>query len=174
MSQTNSKKTSQTGSSGSIFDTIALCVRFLSGLILVLLVALISAEIISRFFFNYSLKIVDEIAGYLVVALTLFGASLALRDKRLFQVSFLLNKLPSAAQRYLNYVYLIISLGVCSILIWNTLRLVLSSFSWGNFAPTNLMTPLWIPQLVLPIGSCFIAIFLIEHAILALRTGGHD
>jgi TRAP-type C4-dicarboxylate transport system permease small subunit len=36
-------------------------------------------------------------------------------------------------------------------------------------------TPLWIPQLALPIGFCVLAVFLIEHLLLVLRssdTGG--
>lgn len=67
-----------------------------------------------------------------------------------------------------------LSLAVCGVLIWYTLQLVLSSWSRGNVAPTFLMTPLWMPQLLIPLGLTFTAIFIIERAIITLRHGGTD
>ena len=174
MSETPSQRVSEPVSAGSFFDAVAWGVRALAGLTLVTLVVLVTAEIVSRFFFNYSLRVVEELAGYLVVGLTLLGASLALRRNTLFQVGVIFERLPTPVQRGLNLVYLALSLAVCSILIWHTSQLVMSSFGRGNVAPTFLMTPLWMPQLVIPVGLAFIAIFIIERAVVALRRGGRD
>lgn len=158
-------------SAGPVFDVLAAMVRGLTGLALVLLVLLVCAEIVTRFFFNHSLMIVEELAGYLVVGLTLFGASLSLRNNSLFQVGFVLHALPSGAQRLLNLLFMLLSLGVCGVLIWQTCKLVMSSYARGNVAPTTLMTPLWIPQLLVPLGLLMIALFIVEKLIVTLRTG---
>lgn len=155
-------------SAGLLFDVAAYSIRFISGLALLLLVLLICSEIVSRFFFNYSLRVVEELAGYLVVCLTLMGASLSLRRNQLFQVGFIVNQLPVVWRRYLNLFYLVLSLSVSCVLIWYTSHLVISSFGRGNVAPTFLMTPLWIPQLLIPLGLCCIAFFIVEKIIVLL------
>lgn len=155
-------------SAGRLFDAMAALVRGTTGLALIVLVLMVCAEIVSRSFFNHSLKVVEELAGYLVVSLTLFGASLSLRSNSLFQVGFVLHTLPAGLQRMLNLLFQLVALGVCGVLIWQTGKLVLSSYARGNVAPTTLMTPLWIPQLLVPLGLSMIAIFIIEHLIVTL------
>jgi len=150
---------------------LAAIVRGLTGLALIALVLLVCAEIVTRFFFNHSLMVVEELAGYLVVGLTLLGASLSLRSNSLFQVGFVLQALPVATQRLLNLLFMLLSLGVCGVLIWQTFKLVMSSYARGNVAPTTLMTPLWIPQLLVPLGLSMIAIFIVEKLIVTLRAG---
>ncbi|MCE3026694.1 TRAP transporter small permease [Salinicola sp. DM10] len=172
MSGIASPPSAEPASAGSVFDIIATGVRCLAGLGLVMLVILVSAEIVSRFFFAYSLRVVEELAGYIVVGLTLFGAGLAVRKNTLFQVGFLFDALPQGARRLLSLVYLTLSLAVCGVLIHYTLQLVASSYTRGNVAPTFLMTPLWIPQLLIPLGLTFIAVFIVERMIVTLRQGG--
>lgn len=158
-------------SAGPVFDVLAAIVRGITGLALIALVLLVCAEIVTRFFFNHSLMVVEELAGYLVVGLTLLGASLSLRSNSLFQVGFVLQALPVATQRLLNLLFMLLSLGVCGVLIWQTFKLVMSSYARGNVAPTTLMTPLWIPQLLVPLGLSMIAIFIVEKLIVTLRAG---
>ena len=158
-------------SAGRLFDVLATIVRGLTGLALVALVLLVCAEIVTRFFFNHSLMVVEELAGYLVVGLTLFGASLSLRSNSLFQVGFVLQALPLGTQRLLNLLFMLLSLGVCGVLIWQTFKLVMSSYGRGNVAPTSLMTPLWIPQLLVPLGLLMIGLFIVEKLIVTLRAG---
>ena len=50
-----------------------------------------------------------------------------------------------------------------------TKDLMLSSFSRGKFAPTVLRTPLWIPQIILPLGFSVLAFFLVEQLMLTFR-----
>ncbi|WAJ37810.1 TRAP transporter small permease [Pseudomonas sp. GOM7] len=161
-------------SAGRVFDGVATMVRCITGLALVLLVLLVCAEIVARFFFNHSLKVVEELAGYLVVGLTLFGASLSLRSNSLFQVGFVLHALSAGLQRLFNLCFQLVSLGVCGVLIWQTFKLVMSSYARGNVAPTTLMTPLWLPQLLVPLGLLMIALFIVEHLIVTLRGGRVD
>ena len=44
-----------------------------------------------------------------------------------------------------------------------------SSFSRGKFAPTVLRTPVWIPQIVPPVGFLVIGFFLVEQFLLTFR-----
>lgn len=146
-----------------LFDAIATVIRIVAGAILVFLTLLVTLEVVSRSLFNVSFHMVEEVTGYLVIALTLLGAGLSLRDGTLFRVAFLFDKLPPTARPALMAVFSLLGVGMCGVLIWQTCRLVASSYARGNVAPTVLMTPLWIPQMLLPFGLAVIAVFLIEQ-----------
>ncbi|MCB1398694.1 MAG: TRAP transporter small permease, partial [Rhodobacteraceae bacterium] len=126
------------------------------------LVTLVCGEAFLRGAFNYSLGFAEELTGYGVVMLTFFGASLALRQGSLFQVHFLFDAVPAHVRLWLMRVFVVVALAICIILAWKTKDVMLSSFARGKFAPTVLRTPLWIPQMLLPLGFGVIGFFLIE------------
>lgn len=156
-------------SAGPLFDAVARMTGFATGAVLVALVTLVCAEAFLRGAFNYSLGFAEELTGYGVVFMTFFGAALALRGHAMFQVHFLLDKWPEGTRRWLIRIFVLIALAICVILAWKTKDLTLSSFSRGKFAPTVLRTPLWIPQLILPIGFSVLAFFLVEQVLLTFR-----
>lgn len=156
-------------SAGRFFDVVATVAKLATGAILILLVLLVAGEALSRSLFNYSLGFAEEVTGYCVVMLTFFGAAIALRSGSLFQVHFLYDMLPKKGQVWITRIFVLLALIICAVLIWATNDLMLSSFSRGKFAPTVLQTPLWIPQLLLPVGFGLIGIFLIEQFLLTIR-----
>lgn len=161
-------------SAGPLFDAVALVLRIATGAVLAALVLLICTEATLRGLFNYSLGFTEELSGYFVVALTFFGGALALRWGALFRVGFLFDLLPARVQAVLARAFIAVALAACVVLAWRTFDLVQSSFSRGNFAPTVLRTPLWIPELLLPIGFALIAFFLVEQFLIAGRGAKGD
>ncbi len=159
-------------SAGPLFDAVARITSVATGAVLVGLVSLVCLEALLRGGFNYSLGFAEELTGYGVVFMTFFGAALALRGHAMFQVHFLLDRWPEGTRRWLVRVFVLIALVICVILAWKTKDLTLSSFSRGKFAPTVLRTPLWIPQLILPLGFSVLAFFLVEQLLLTFRKSG--
>lgn len=158
------------GSDLPIFRAFAAIVQGLAGLALAALLVLVLAEVVLRSFFGASLDFVEEVVGYLVVTITFLGAALALRAGALFQVGFVIDLLPVRIRRALGAMYLALAFLVTLVLVWEMTQLVISSASRGKFSPSSLMTPVWIPQLALPLGMIIMAIFLIEQAIVEFRS----
>lgn len=156
-------------SAGAIFDLIALAVRFSTGVVLVALVLLVCGEAFLRGAANISLGFAEEVTGYFVVMLTFFGAALALRSGALFRVSFLSDKLSHKSRSRLYAAFAAIALFICIVFVLRTIDVTMSSFERGRFAPTVLRTPLWVPQMLMPIGFSVIAAFLLEKLILSFR-----
>ena len=156
-------------SAGPLFDAVARLTGAATGLVLVALVSLVCLEALLRGGFNYSLGFAEELTGYGVVFMTFFGAALALRGSAMFRVDFLLERWPEGTRRWLNRIFVVVALVICVILAWKTKDLTLSSFSRGKFAPTVLRTPMWIPQLILPLGFSVLALFLVEQMLLTFR-----
>jgi TRAP-type C4-dicarboxylate transport system permease small subunit len=161
-------------SAGPLFDGVARLTSFATATVLVALVSLVCLEALLRGGFNYSLGFAEELTGYGVVFITFFGAALALRGHALFQVHFLLERWPEGTRRWLVRAFVLIALVICVILAWKTKDLTLSSFSRGKFAPTVLRTPLWIPQIMLPLGFSVLAFFLVEQLLLTFRKSGEE
>lgn len=64
-----------------VFNALGRAVALLTSTMLCLLVLLVATEVFLRAIFGYSLGFVEEVTGYLVVGLTLFGAATAVRNK---------------------------------------------------------------------------------------------
>ncbi|MDV7270254.1 TRAP transporter small permease [Thioclava sp. A2] len=159
-------------SAGPLFDVVAKGASLLTGAVLVSLVVLVCVEAFLRGAFNYSLGFAEELTGYCVVFITFFGAALALRGSAMFQVHFLMDRWSAPTRRWATRIFVIIALVICVILAWKAKDLTLSSFARGKFAPTVLRTPLWVPQLIPPLGFAVLGFFLVEQFLLTFRKSG--
>lgn len=157
-------------SAGPFFDLLARGVGLVSGAGLVALVLLVCTESFLRGLANISLGFAEELTGYLVVMLTFFGAALALRSGSLFQVHFLFERLSGPVRAFVARLFMLFALVVCALLAWKCYDLMASSLARGKFAPTVLRTPLWIPQMLMPLGFGLICLFLIEQLLLVSRS----
>jgi len=132
-------------------------------LCLVAMMVLISAEVVCRSFFAFSLTIVDETCGYLVVALLFLGVAHSLREQALLRVEFLINALPRRARPVVDLVYDTAALGFAVILAWQLYRITVSSHERGMIAPTLMETPIWMPQVVMPLGCALLILALLAE-----------
>jgi TRAP-type C4-dicarboxylate transport system permease small subunit len=130
-------------------------------LVLVVMLALIMAEVIARSFFSISLQFVDEYAAYTLVWVTFLGMSVALHDGALFRVGIIYDRLRPLAQTALQVVWDVLALVFSSISTWACLRQVISTHEREMVSQTVLATPLWIPQLVMPVGGALVVLVLL-------------
>jgi TRAP-type C4-dicarboxylate transport system permease small subunit len=135
-------------------------------LVLVGMVLLIGAEVLLRGVFGFSLQLTDEVGAYLLVALTFMSLAVSFRDGAFFRVEFIYERLPERARRIAALAFDLLALGFSGALAWQLGRLVRSSLEREVVAATLLGTPLWIPQLLMPIGA-----WLLVLAILAAIVG---
>ena len=63
------------------------------------------------------------------------------------------HRLGPRARAVLRLVFNALSWLVVLILTWQFMRLEIQSWNTGEIASTNLLTPLWIPRVLLPLGT---------------------
>jgi len=130
---------------------------------IVCMMALITADVIARNVFNRSLLISDEISGYLLVVMTFFGIAYSLRSGSLLRIEFILFALPKRLRGIADVLYDLIALAVCLLLLRAMVRFTWITWEREAVAPTLIETPLWIPQLAMPLGMVVLVIaFLLE------------
>jgi TRAP-type C4-dicarboxylate transport system permease small subunit len=67
-------------------------------------------------------------------------------------VTFLLHRLPRRVREAVLVTFNVVALAFALVILWQATALTINSRSLNATAPTLLMTPLWIPQLLMPIG----------------------
>lgn len=134
---------------------------YASVLVVIAMMSLITLDVGLRNILNISLQSADELSGYLLVALSFFGVGYSLRTGALLRVEFILFSLPPRLKAALGVLYDVLSLGVMLILTYYLYRVTLSSYNRGMVAPTLLETPIWIPQVAMPVGSLILVVALI-------------
>lgn len=145
------------------FDWVIRTDSLVCEIALVGMMLLISAEVFCRSLFNYSLQLTDEVSGYLLVAVTFLGISVSLKDGGFFRVDFLYRRFPFRVRAHLECVFHVVALIFTSVLDYQLFRLIASSYEREIRSPTLLATPLYLPQLVMPVGvSVMVLLLLVE------------
>ena len=117
--------------------------KYLSALALMVLLVVVGIDVVTRWGFNFSYEVSDEVAGYMLVAIAFL--SLPVSHSSLF--------------------FELVALIFCAIFVWQFMSLVRSSWRFGDHAPTFLETPLWLPRCLLVIGMAALCISLLRSMI---------
>ncbi len=138
-------------------------------LALVGMMVLITLEVVCRSFLRFSLIIVDETCGYLVVALLFLGAAYSLREQALLRVEFIINALPVRLRAWVDLLFDVAAMGFALVILYQLARVTYSSWERGMVAPTLMETPIYLPQLVMPVGSLLLVLGLAAEIARDLR-----
>jgi TRAP-type C4-dicarboxylate transport system permease small subunit len=134
-----------------------LCILALIGMM-----SLIGAEAVTRNLFGFSLQISDEIGGYLLVAVAFLSLSVAQAHGAYHQVELVRARMSPRGRLVAGLLFDALSLLASAILLWQLVRHELSTWRSEDVAPTLLLTPLWIPELVMPIGAAILCLTLVR------------
>lgn len=136
---------------------------------IVALAVIVLTEIVTRNLFNFSFQISDEVGGYIVVGLTFLALPICQARQTYHHVMFIQVRLPRRVREVLNLGFDLLSLGFCAMLVWELTWQTVQTWQTGDIAPTELATPLWIPQAVMPVGCVVLALVLLRNILHRLR-----
>ena len=156
-------------------DRLEWAFRWASQIIVMLLMALIGIEVVIRSAFGASLQFTNELGGFALVALTFLSMSTCQSNHAYHRVHFLDTRLSARGRAALRLLFDVLSLSVTLVLVWQFARFEIISFKSGDVTSSNLMTPFWIPRVVMVIGVAGLAITLlrtIRGDLLRLREAG--
>jgi len=131
------------------------------------MVALVSYDVVSRTLFNSPSLITDEITGYLLVFIAFMGAAEALRAGRHIGVDVVTGRLSVRVRMRMKLVASLFSLIFIAVFWWHAVVLVYTSYVRNVTVPSSLLTPIWIPQLFIPLG---ITLLLLQMVVEIAKT----
>ena len=141
-----------------------------SGLATVVMVVLVSVEVLGRDFFNTSTLVADEMAGYLLVALTFLGLAPTLRSGGFIRIDTYRERLRGGTRRAVDLSIHLLALAYTALLNWYLWGLTINSYRLGTTSINVTRTPLWVPQVVMALGAALLFVELLGRMAL-LATG---
>ncbi len=139
-----------------IYDRILNVITNITGVVAGLLVLftgfMIVYEVICRSIFNAPTEWVMEISTYCVVVAGFLGMGVAYAGKKHIHVDILISRLSPKARCYIEFGTAFIGAFYSLIFMQQSWEMAMFSLEINNCAPTTLSTPLWIPQISMPIG----------------------
>ena len=142
----------------TIFDGTIISLRFLAGIILLFILASVTAEIFSRYLLNKSIIWVLEITEILLLFIPLLGATWLLKHGRHVKMDIVTSQLKPKAQLIINIITSIVSAIVCWIFVWYGVQVTYDHFQRGLFEETVLEIPTAAILWIIPVGFFFLGI----------------
>jgi len=144
-------------------DACSKLAAYLSSFSMLLVVGLILVEIVLRTFFSMSTLISDEYSGYLMVALVLLGLSYTFAEGSHIRITILAEYLQGRAQQALDLLATSVAMALCGFALYHSVLMVQDTFSYGILADSLSETPLYIPQVMIPVGLLLLELQLMAH-----------
>lgn len=138
-----------------------------------IMTGLVVTDVILRRLFNAPIIFADEVAGYLLVWVTLLSIGYTLKDNGHIQVMILIQRLSHRQLAALKIYWCLISLVYTAILFFMTSQLALESYELKAFSPTPSQLPMAPFQIIMPIGCLLLILQLcgeLIRTIFSLRS----
>lgn len=138
--------------------------------LIMVMVLMVAAQILSRYFLHTSLSHTEELVRYLFVWVTFLGAAGAAFRGRHLSLSTGLSYLPEKARRGVRRITFACALIFGGLLLWYGARIVYLEWNTGQ-TTAALGMPMWMIGLAVPSGAFLLLVRLI---MLARKKGAPD
>jgi TRAP-type C4-dicarboxylate transport system permease small subunit len=136
---------------------------------LIVMLVLVALDIVTRSLFNFSFEVSDEVGGYMLVVITFVSLCVCNVSGSFHEVEFVQAQLSPRGRSISHIIFGLLSLAACVLLAWQYIRFELSSWRFGDVAPTYLSTPLWLPRLPMAIGMIALCLSLVRTLIAEIK-----
>ncbi len=143
---------------------------YLSGLLLVGLVCLILTEIFLRYFFDKSTMIADEYSGYLYLASIFLGLAYTFLKDSHIRINIITSRLSKRANNKIDIIASIITLVVLSFILYRSILFTYDSYDLEMVSEAVSETPLYLTQVVMPIGISLFILAVIVFIVKGLKN----
>jgi len=130
---------------------------FLACVAMVMAFAVIMLGVAAREFL-WDIPGLDAYAGYAIAATLFLALPEALRHGDHIRVTMVLQKLPERAKSLFEYWCLGAAAALSSYFAWFACRMAWISYTFHDISPAADVTPLWIPQTMMVLGSIGFAV----------------
>ncbi len=138
---------------------------YLSGLFMILIVLLIIVEIILRTFFKTSTLIADEYSAYFFVVVVMLGIPYTLKENGHIRISLLTSRFPEKLRMVFEVLAILIALSLSLFVLYHSVLMAYDAYTLEMTADSIAETPIYIPQLVIPIGFLLFSLQFISELI---------
>ncbi|MEW5920843.1 MAG: TRAP transporter small permease [Bacillota bacterium] len=141
-----------------IFDYVLNSFSLLAGTLIILVMLLVSAEVIMRYFFNIPIYWATEISEYSLLYITFLGTAWLLREDGHVKIDFLVQVLSGKPRAFLGIFSSAIGIISCAIIVVYGSQVTWDFYRRGVFNPTLLYFPRAYLFFIIPLGCLLLTI----------------
>ena len=142
--------------------------RALSALAMAALCLITFANVLARYFTDYSFAFTEEYSIFLMVVMTMLGASVAAAADRHIRITFLVDRLAPGLRRATETIAWGAALVMFGFLIWYGARLTYDQWRFEETSP-GLGNPQWLYTVWMPLLSVVVALRILGRIVRILR-----
>jgi TRAP-type C4-dicarboxylate transport system permease small subunit len=143
-----------------------------SGFVLLGILALMSAEVVCRYFFNAPILGTVEISSYLLVVFCFTGMAFVQSQKGHINIEFVTQRLSKKTNRVLRVITLTLSLAVFVVMFWQTSVAFWKSWLIQEVRWGALPLPVWPVKFMISFGLLVLCLQLCLDLIDEIHTSG--
>jgi TRAP-type transport system small permease protein len=151
-------------------NKLSLWGAYLSALVLVSLTLLILTEIFVRYFFDMSTMIADEYSGYLYLASIFLGLAYTFNENAHIRINILTSKMSKKSNRIIDVFAGLITIIVLGFTLYRTIIFTYDSYDMEMLSESVSATPLYLTQLVMPLGITIFTLSVLVFVLKGLRN----
>jgi TRAP-type C4-dicarboxylate transport system permease small subunit len=140
----------------------------LAALFMVLLLVMVLLSIVSRQL-RFNVPGIDAYAGYMMAASGFLALAHTLKRGEHIRVTLALGALHGGARRALELWALFAGALLAGLFALYSVRLAWQSHAFHDISTANDATPLWLPQLAMALGTCILAVAMLDELQLEWR-----
>jgi len=143
--------------------------RALAAVVLGVICLITLANVVVRYFTNYSFAATEEISVALMVALALLGSATAVARRRHIAITILVDRLPRPLKRFAEVIAETATLVMFLLLVWLGGELAWDVYRFEETSP-GMGWPQWIYTIWLPVLAALIAMRAAVMIVRSLRS----
>ena len=140
------------------------------GCALLVMLAVLTLQIVSRYFFGHAINWSEELARYIFIMFVYFAASMAVLENAHLKIDGLLIIFPKKMRKYVVLFSYVVFFVYCLAMGWYTLQKVLVTFELDLVMPSLPGVRMWIFYGAVPLCHGLMAIRLIQSLSRWLKT----
>lgn len=152
-----------------MIDRAAKATSLLGGLATLAITALVSFDVLMRYFAGEPQLFVDGLASFLQVLVIFGGLAQTFRVGGHVRVDLLTSHLPPAVRAWLRLVTLTIGVIFLAVILWVTAQSTLTAYRYGRVSAVMLY-PIWPAMLLIPAGVALMALAMLAALRRQLRA----
>lgn len=142
----------------TLFDYCLNIMAIIAAIMLAMIIVLVSADALGRYFFNQPILWVTEISEYSLIFITFLGSAWLLKKDGHVKMEVVLNYFNKATQAILGIISSLIGVVTYTFFVWYGTLTTWRYFETGYFRPTVLEIPFAPIAAIIPIGSVFLVV----------------
>lgn len=152
------KGSSHSSKIASVFDLVEKKAFDVAGFGIWIAVVIVTANIISRYAFDYPLQWVFEATQFILVWFTLLSAAWVMFLDKHIKVDLITSRIPPKPARALEIVSSVLGAILGLVLLYFGIAVVVDLYQRGTYMTTNMEPLAWPLYLAIPVGGLLLAI----------------